>query len=393
MRGKRVSTVFALGFVCLLARSGAAQPVGSFVVGDGPSFDTNPPVVTCLEACADLFGGAPADYSCSTSDTEIDHQAWLDGWGDGFTYCSEVPGPESFSVGTNYDCGEVGCSYSAYVADHFCMMTNYCWSDSGPPAGVCGDGTVDANETCDDGNLEDGDCCSSSCQLAPAGSACGDGDACNGEETCSETGECQAGDALDCDDGDPCTQDACDAESGCMAAEAGPAEMCQEASTALLTFDSKKKSLSYDWSGPAVKSQFGDPVASDATAMCLYDSAGSLIGSLAVQPGTMCGRKPCWKSYWGGYAFTDWSGASDGVRWMKLKAGSRDKGHISVGAWGNDVGALGLASRPASGLLAQVVNDAGGCFQTTFKAKDQKVKRGKLTAVKSKKRSHHHGHR
>jgi hypothetical protein len=39
------------------------------------------------------------------------------------------------------------------------------------------------------------------------------------------------------------------------------------------------------------------------------------------------------------------------------------------------------------------VNDAGGCFQTTFKAKDQKVKRGKLTAVKSKKRSHHHGHR
>ena len=394
---RSIFPAFAFGFVCLLTGPATAQPamVGSFVVGDGPSYETNPPVVSCLEACAQLFGGAAADYSCSTSPDEIDHQAWIDGWGDPWSYCTDVPGPESLSAGIHYDCGEVGCSYSAYVNDHTCMMTNYCWSGGvvDPPTGVCGDGTVDANETCDDGNLADGDCCSSSCQLDAPGAACGDGDACNGAETCDGAGACQAGSELDCDDGDPCTVDACDAESGCMASEAGPVEMCEEAEAALLTFDKNKKSLSYDWAGSASKDKFGSPVKDDATAMCLYDGAGALIGSLAVQPGTMCGRKPCWKSYWGGFAYSDWRGVSSDVRWLKLKAGSRGNGRISVGALGDDVGALGLASRPVGTLLAQVVNDAGGCFETTFKASDQKVKRGKLTAVKSKQRHHHNGHR
>lgn len=398
MRGRRVSmfSAFALGFVCLLTQPVAAQPsmVGSFMVGDGPSFEVNPPVYTCLETCALLFGGEAAEYSCSTSAQEIDHSAWIDGWGDPWSYCTDVPGPEDFKAGVNYnDCAEPGCAYSAYVGDHFCGGPNYCWrGEVDPPTGVCGDGTVDANETCDDGNLEDGDCCSSSCQLDAAGTSCSDGDACNGAETCNEMGACVAGAELDCDDGDPCTVDACDAESGCMASDAGPVEMCEEAETALLTFDGKKKALGYDWSGPASKSAFGNPITDDATAMCLYDGAGALIGSLAVEPGTMCGRRPCWKSYWGGFAFVDGSGASDGVRWMKLKAGSRGNGHISMAAWGDEVGALALASRPKGTLLAQVVNDAGGCFETTFQASDQKVKRGKLTAVKSKKR-HHHGHR
>jgi cysteine-rich repeat protein len=390
-------SAFALGFVCLLTQPVAAQPsvVGQFFVGDGPSYDTDPPVVSCLDACAQLFGGAAADYSCSTSAEQIDHQAWLDGWGDPWSYCTDVPGPEDFSAGTNYNCEEPGCSYSAYVNDHTCMMVNYCWSAGvvDPPTGVCGDGTVDANETCDDGNVADGDCCSSTCQLDARGTSCSDGDACNGAETCSETGECVAGSELDCDDGDPCTVDSCDAESGCVAAEAGPVEMCEEASEALLTFDGKKKGLAYDWSGSASKEAFGNPVKDDATAVCFYDAEGDFLGSLAAPAAAMCGRKPCWKSYWGGFAYTDWKGASDGVRWLKLKAGSRGKGHISVGAQGDAVGELGLASRPVGTLLAQVVNDAGGCFQTTFKASDQKVKHGKLTAVKSKKRHHHHGHR
>jgi cysteine-rich repeat protein len=36
----------------------------------------------------------------------------------------------------------------------------------------CGDGIVEPGETCDDGNLTNGDCCSSTCQLEPAGPAC-----------------------------------------------------------------------------------------------------------------------------------------------------------------------------------------------------------------------------
>src|SRR3989441_1989079 len=36
----------------------------------------------------------------------------------------------------------------------------------------CGDGVLDPDEQCDDGNREDGDCCSSSCQLEPATTVC-----------------------------------------------------------------------------------------------------------------------------------------------------------------------------------------------------------------------------
>ena len=37
---------------------------------------------------------------------------------------------------------------------------------------VCGDGTLDGGELCDDGNTNDGDCCSSSCQFEPLASPC-----------------------------------------------------------------------------------------------------------------------------------------------------------------------------------------------------------------------------
>ncbi len=64
------------------------------------------------------------------------------------------------------------------------------WSDGGPQAhnvladagggswaatyagGACGNGVREAGETCDDGNLQDGDCCTAACTLTPAGTAC-----------------------------------------------------------------------------------------------------------------------------------------------------------------------------------------------------------------------------
>lgn len=44
---------------------------------------------------------------------------------------------------------------------------------------------------------------------------CDDGNVCNGSETCVG-GSCQAGVSLDCNDGDACTDDTCDALSGCQ---------------------------------------------------------------------------------------------------------------------------------------------------------------------------------
>ncbi len=58
---------------------------------------------------------------------------------------------------------------------------------SGP---VCGNGIVEPGEACDDGNTAGGDCCGTTCQPAPAGSSCNDGNACTVGETCNAAGVC-----------------------------------------------------------------------------------------------------------------------------------------------------------------------------------------------------------
>jgi cysteine-rich repeat protein len=63
---------------------------------------------------------------------------------------------------------------------------------------ACGNGIVTPGETCDDGNLVSGDCCSSTCGRAPAGVAC-------------------------VDDGNECTDDVCDDDATCLhVANTGP---------------------------------------------------------------------------------------------------------------------------------------------------------------------------
>ena len=84
--------------------------------------------------------------------------------------------------------------------------------DSSLPAAcpVCGDGNVDLGEECDDGNTQDGDCCSSSCVVEPNGSPCDDGLFCTGVETCS-AGVCQSsGDPCSGADGDSHCSESCD---------------------------------------------------------------------------------------------------------------------------------------------------------------------------------------
>jgi cysteine-rich repeat protein len=79
----------------------------------------------------------------------------------------------------------------------------------------CGNGALDAGEQCDDGNLANGDCCSSACRIEPNGSSCADGDLCNGAETC-QAGVCTAGAPLVCNDSNVCTTDSCNPLSGCV---------------------------------------------------------------------------------------------------------------------------------------------------------------------------------
>jgi len=70
---------------------------------------------------------------------------------------------------------------------------------------ACGNGLLEVGEACDDGNMLDGDCCSSTCQLAPVGAPC-PGSACVAN-VCDATGTCvfSANVTGPCADGLPCS--------------------------------------------------------------------------------------------------------------------------------------------------------------------------------------------
>ncbi|MBM4359168.1 MAG: DUF4215 domain-containing protein, partial [Deltaproteobacteria bacterium] len=110
-------------------------------------------------------------------------------------------------------------------------------SDTNGTGPVCGDGKVEAPETCDDGNTDGGDGCSETCETEPSEN-CGDAKVDPGEECddgnqiagdgCSETCETEpsenCGDAKvdpgeECDDGNQIAGDGCENDCKETAAE------------------------------------------------------------------------------------------------------------------------------------------------------------------------------
>src|SRR5690242_11043208 len=74
---------------------------------------------------------------------------------------------------------------------------------------TCGNGVVDRNEACDDGNTMSGDGCEADCSFTcdnkspETGDAkCDDGNPCNGAETCGDDHACAPG--MKADDGSSC---------------------------------------------------------------------------------------------------------------------------------------------------------------------------------------------
>jgi len=138
----------------------------------------------------------------------------------------------------------------------------------------CGDGDIDAQEECDDGNDNDGDGCSAECRVElcarctgapstcvhePNGMPCDDERFCNGSDTCRNgrctihTGDpCSGGDCQGCqedtdrcvdppgtrcaDDRDRCTDDVCNGAGACLHVfDASNGAQCPMASTTTTT--------------------------------------------------------------------------------------------------------------------------------------------------------------
>lgn len=247
---------------------------------------------------------------------------------------------------------------------------------------VCGDGLVDGDEQCDDGNRASGDGCSDSCTVEECyscsgqpsscsplseGSSCDDGNDCTGPDQCT-AGVCQGSPLTgpSCDDGDPCTGgDTCTA--GACAGSA-PLTGCLAPDTAgkgLLKLIDKtpdrKDRLVWKWAkGTAVQSQFGDPT--DGTngpdyALCVHDAGGQLM-RLDIPAGAL------WSAKAVGFRYKDRALRNDGVKMVRLKPGT---GNAKVIVRGKGAGlsmpALGAGLTPP--LRVQLTNGTT-CWEGVF---------------------------
>jgi cysteine-rich repeat protein len=113
------------------------------------------------------------------------------------------------------------CTEDACLPDGGCAHTNV--------VGLCSDGDAcTANDTCVDGgcvsgapiSCDDGNPCTDEaceggdCLFTANASECDDGNACTTGDSCAD-GACKAAGALGCDDGNTCTNDGCDPSTGC----------------------------------------------------------------------------------------------------------------------------------------------------------------------------------
>jgi cysteine-rich repeat protein len=171
--------------------------------------------------------------------------------------------------------------------------------------GVCGNGVLEGDEDCDDGNTVGGDCCDPSCHFEPTGSACQDAD-----DLCS-TGTC--------DDGGDCDSDDVPSASCRQPVVSGGASLAMRDPA-----DDSMAALRWTYRhGPATTvAELGDPTTT-SYALCVYDAEG-LEASITVAAGDTCGGRACWSKRGGELRYRNPARDPDGAAQITLQHGRRD---------------------------------------------------------------------
>ncbi len=173
----------------------------------------------------------------------------------------------------------------------------------------CGDGVVDSTEQCDDGNTDNGDCCSSTCTFETNGSSCDDGLFCTTGETCT-AGVCGGGGATDCSgSADQCNDGVCnETTDACEAQAANEGLSCDDG---LFCNSGETCSAGVCGGGGATdcSDQCNDGVCDETTDACEAQPANegqSCDDGLFCNTGETCTAGVC-----GGGGATDCSGSAD----------------------------------------------------------------------------------
>lgn len=223
--------------------------------------------------------------------------------------------------------------------------------------GDCGNGVLDPNEACDDGNLSAGDCCTRSCTFESAGTRCATS-------------------------GDLCTNDVCDPSGTCLAGPLEPAAGCtdvtvpQASSLVLKDVAGTGDLLTWKWrKGDTVAlPELGDPTLATAYAVCLYEEGGpTLLTKLDAPAGGMCGSppKPCWTGLGSpsgtkGFLYRDPLRSSDGLDRLLVKPGVAPKPQVSVTGKGPNTVLPALPLIAPFAVRVQLKNSVGLCFEARF---------------------------
>jgi len=296
------------------------------------------------------------------------------------------------------------------------------------PIPICGNGAREFPEQCDDGNLVNGDCCSSICMGEPLGSPCAEdgnvctldvcsglgvcfhppghpgtvcrpaADVCDASEQCSgvttacppdlplpngtscESDECLLGESCQdgtCAGGTPLACGACegcDPELGCVPE---PAQVCRhgilpEKSTILLKnrIPDTSDKLVWKWARgeETAPLDFGTPNLDDGYALCLYDESTFspvLAAVLEAPAGGTCGTNACWRPASGGYKYVDPLLTPDGTQRLILKAGPSGKAAMTFKAKGANIP---MPALPLGSVLRLQLRGNGDCWEATFSA-------------------------
>jgi cysteine-rich repeat protein len=297
---------------------------------DGGSFNGFTITGIGLTKAAKVEYRALTQYLTPTSSFQDNYEALLQS-------CSDLIGTIGITAG---DCAEVQKALDAvemYAA----------WPCT------CGNGVLDAEEECDDGNSIDGDCCSSLCRIASVGDPCSDGDGCTYGDTCQMIGPTLT----------------------CVATE-GPRTDCR-GSTGSATAGIKIKnsmpdkrdrlSFRYRKGVPTAKAEFGDPLGTTDYTFCLYQaSQPSPLYRVSLPAGITCkAGRACWKEVRKGYRYRDSTAGRRGVTALTLTEGGAGSAKIAFRARGENLlpPDLGLIN---SKLTAQIISSTGLCWDAEF---------------------------
>jgi len=237
----------SLGVGSTLSLNGGVYHVTTLTLADGARLEPSEPVVILVSGDVTTAGGAailPSDRALEPmiaanirievggdvalgDSNQIRAQLLVTG---GFTTgrnlsMAGAAWASTISIGTSGFVSNDGAfSTQAPSVPPPCNDANACTVDTcvggGTAVAFCRNALVPAGTSCGDGDVCNGDerCnATGQCQpgtTPPAGTACADDDACNGDETCNGFGTCVPGTPPVVTDNNACTVDACDAELG-----------------------------------------------------------------------------------------------------------------------------------------------------------------------------------